>query len=265
MRAEGKAMRQAALKTRDTSMAMREEFEASGAWLFRWRSYLPLLLLALLLWVVYSVPRPFAAFINQTLWDMLCLFVALLGMAVRVATIGCTPRRTSGRNTQHQVADTLNVTGMYSIVRHPLYLGNLIIVLGIASYAQLWWMTLLTLLAFTLYYERIMFAEEAFLRNKFGATYEQWAATTPAWVPRLRQWRAGSLRFSLRNVLKREYNGTFAIFAVLAVLNAVMTLSMNKPLQLNSLWTQLLIAAAAVWVVLRCLKRYTRVLGVTGR
>ena len=73
-------------------MAMREEFETSGAWLFRWRSYVPLLLLALLLWVVHREPRPYAHSIDDALWDMLCLLVALLGMAIRVATIGCTPR-----------------------------------------------------------------------------------------------------------------------------------------------------------------------------
>lgn len=246
-------------------MALREEFEASGAWLFRWRSYVPLVLLALLLWVVYREPRPYAQTIDDTVWDMLCLCVALLGMGVRVATIGCTPRRTSGRNTQHQVAETLNVTGVYSIVRHPLYLGNLIIVLGIACYAQLWWMTLLTWLAFTLYYERIMFAEEAFLRDKFGATYEGWAAATPALLPRLRQWQPASLPFSMRNVLKREYNGTFAIFLVLALLNADMNWRLHGSLQLNGLWTPLLISAAVVWLILRCLKRYTRVLGVAGR
>ncbi len=246
-------------------MALREEFEASGAWLFRWRSYMPVVLLALLLWVVYSEPRPYAQTIDANVWDIACLCVALLGMGVRVATIGCTPRRTSGRNTQHQVAETLNVTGMYSVLRHPLYLGNLIIVLGIASYAQLWWMTLLTWLAFTLYYERIMFAEEAFLRDRFGATYVRWAAATPAWIPRPGQWQPASLPFSLRNVLKREYNGTFAIFLVLALLNTVMNWRLHGSLQLSALWTPLLIGAALVWLILRCLKRYTRVLGVAGR
>src|SRR2546422_497608 len=64
---------------------------------------------------------------------------------------------------------------------------------------------LIDVLAFWLYYERIMFAEEAFLRQKFGETYQRLAATTPAFFPRFGQWRKPSLPFSWRNVMRREY------------------------------------------------------------
>ncbi|MGB8874133.1 MAG: hypothetical protein WCC75_12145, partial [Desulfobaccales bacterium] len=45
---------------------------------------------------------------------------------------GLPPRGTSGRNTQGQVAETLNTTGIYSLVRNPLYLGNFLIWLGLS-------------------------------------------------------------------------------------------------------------------------------------
>lgn len=117
-------------------MALQEEFENSGVWLFRWRSYLPL---------------------------------ALIG--IRIFTIGHTSKRTSGRNTKRQIADTLNTTGIYSVVRHPLYLGNFFMFLGVMLFAHLWWLLLIYILVFWLYYERIMFAEEAFLRKNFGDEY----------------------------------------------------------------------------------------------
>ena len=45
---------------------------------------------------------------------------------------------------------------------------------------KVWWLPVIYSLAFWIYYERIMFAEEAFLRQKFGETYRRWAATTPS-------------------------------------------------------------------------------------
>ena len=54
--------------------------------------------------------------------------------------VGFTPRGTSGRNTKEgQVAESLNTLGMYSMCRHPLYLGNLLMWLGIVMYmGHLW-------------------------------------------------------------------------------------------------------------------------------
>jgi protein-S-isoprenylcysteine O-methyltransferase Ste14 len=42
-----------------------------------------------------------------------------------------------------------------------------------------WWVTVIFILAFCLYYERIIIAEESFMRRKFGKTYEDYAAQTP--------------------------------------------------------------------------------------
>ena len=57
-----------------------------------------------------------------------------------------------------------------------------------------------------------MFAEEQFLRGKFGQAYLDWAAGVPAFWPALGRWKSPEVGFSLRNVLKREYNGFFAMF-----------------------------------------------------
>jgi protein-S-isoprenylcysteine O-methyltransferase Ste14 len=111
-------------------------------------------------------------------WEVGCLLVSLLGLGVRILTIGHAPKDTSGRNTQGQVAGTLNTTGMYSVVRHPLYLGNYLMWLGISMFLHTWWFVALMTALFALYYERVMFAEEAFLRQKFGDAFERWADAT---------------------------------------------------------------------------------------
>ena len=100
------------------------------------------------------------------IWPLVCLSVGMAGQKVRALCVGYTPRGTSGRNTKEgQVAETLNTLGMYSICRHPLYLGNLLMWLGIVMYMGHVWFTVAFLLLYALYYERIMFAEEHFLGN----------------------------------------------------------------------------------------------------
>lgn len=69
---------------------------------------------------------------------------------------------------------------MYSIVRNPLYLGNFLMVLRVVLVLRVWWLSLLYLLVFTIYYERIIFAEEMFLKHAcFSPQIERVAAAGP--------------------------------------------------------------------------------------
>src|SRR5690625_4190690 len=118
---------------------------------------------------------------------MFAVLVSIAGLSIRLVTIGFTSKNTSGRNTtEGQVADTLNTTGIYSTVRHPLYLGNFLMWLGIALWTGNFWFIISFCLFYWVYYERIMFAEESFLRKKFGDRYLEWAEQTPAFFPSLK-------------------------------------------------------------------------------
>ena len=64
--------------------------------------------------------------------------LTLSGLALRAYTVCTTPKGTSGRNTARQVADHLNTKGIYSVVRHPLYLANYLIWAGILLLLILW-------------------------------------------------------------------------------------------------------------------------------
>jgi protein-S-isoprenylcysteine O-methyltransferase Ste14 len=131
-------------------MALQQEFEVQGNFLFRYRSHLPLVLLPIAFWVIsYMVQRNPSLFSvsDLTFLEILAIASCLLGLVIRIFTVGYTPKNTSGRNTaQGQVADRVNITGIYSIVRHPLYLGNYFMWLGIAILTgELWFLVAFTL------------------------------------------------------------------------------------------------------------------------
>src|SRR5438132_991783 len=115
-------------------MPLKEELQQQGDWLFRWRSYVPLALVPVLLAAIVTEEPPVRSPADRW-WMLFCLGVSLVGLGIRVLTVGFVPRGTSGRNTRRQMARQLNSTGMYSVVRHPLYLGNMVIWLGIAMTA----------------------------------------------------------------------------------------------------------------------------------
>lgn len=202
-------------------MFLSEQLEATGLWLFRWRSYLPVLLLALVVGslMVYRPALDAGRFDHA--WEILCLGIGFLGLGVRAYTVGHVPPGTSGRITGSQVAKELNTTGSYSLARHPLYFGNLLMWMGPALYPRLWWLTVIVALVFWLYYERIMLAEEAYLNEQFGVGFVAWAQRTPAFWPRPSLRRPPSLRLSVRRALRREMSGFFGLVVTMTLLELV--------------------------------------------
>jgi protein-S-isoprenylcysteine O-methyltransferase Ste14 len=238
-------------------MPLIEEFESVGHWLFRWRSYLPLVTTVLLLFGLQHFSYPFGSHFLDELWEVLCLVVSFFGLIIRALTIGWSSNRTSGRHTARQVADALNTTGMYSIVRNPLYLGNFLMVLGVVIFLRVWWIPFIYVLLFALYYERIIFAEEMFLRRKFGKDYVEWAAKTPVFFPRLRLWKAPASPFSWRKVLRREYHGMIAVVVSMFVLEIVSDVYSGHGLEIDTMWRIVLPVAFAAYFVVRIIHKHT--------
>ena len=246
-------------------MALREEFRKSGEWLFRWRSYLPLLLIVLFLLACAGFRHPHGSLPGGGWWEIFCLAVSFAGLGVRIFTGGYVPAGTSGRNVKGQVADVLNTTGVYSLVRHPLYLGNFLIWLGISLFWGLWWFSLIIVLILWLYYERIMFAEEEYLRDKFGESFTIWAEKTPAFIPKLGQWLKPNLPFSIKTAIRKEYSAFFAIIVVFTLLKIAEAFVSQGRLWIGWHWTLLFGASLIIYLGVRFLKKRTGWLNVTGR
>jgi lipid A Kdo2 1-phosphate O-methyltransferase len=253
-------------------MALLEELESQGHFLFRWRSYIPALIV--LLSVVYIKDYKYVGGTYQThlFYLFFCFFISLLGVFVRSITIAYTPKHTSGRNTKEQVAETVNRTGIYSVLRHPLYVGNFLIFLGIVLLANSISFSLIFVLFYFYYYERIIFTEEQFMRRKFGDTYKNWADQTPIMLPRFSNYQKPALPFSFRNILKREYPtlaGSIVAFIIydycIVYLNELSVhsgdlLKVIKPIHIYSFTF-----AFVFYVLIRVIVKTTKLLEVEGR
>lgn len=229
-------------------MPLQEEFIKSGNWLFRWRSYFPLLLLIVLLMSLNNYTYLGGKHRIDTLWELGCLCVSLIGLCLRVITIGFISKGTSGRNTKLQKADILNTEGMYGVVRHPLYLGNFFVGLGISLFFHLWWLPVIYMLSFSVYYERIMFAEEDYLRKKFGRHYTSWAEKTPPFIPRNLRWIKPKSDFSLKMVVHREYHTILALVSSMFVIEMLGDWRITGKIVFDPVWTVLLVSSIALYM-----------------
>jgi protein-S-isoprenylcysteine O-methyltransferase Ste14 len=245
-------------------MPMRESLKRHGDWLFRRRSYVPVALLPIVAAGVAASAHP-VPLAREREWELICFLVSFLGLAVRAWTIGTAPARTSGRNQGRQIADRLNTTGPYSVVRNPLYVGNALMWAGVVLFARSPWLALAVGFTFWLVYERIVYAEEEFLRERFGGEFVAWAAVTPAFVPRPRSYQPASLPFSFRNVLRREYSGLFALVILYTAEVLEWWRFATGHWYADPVWLSAAAASAVLYVTLRTLKRRTRLLNVEGR
>ncbi|HEX2921089.1 MAG TPA: isoprenylcysteine carboxylmethyltransferase family protein [Bacteroidales bacterium] len=244
-------------------MALVHEFEKTGNWLFRRRSWLPVVLVATGILILFLVNRQ--AIIFDLRDELIFLGVSLFGELIRIVTVGYAPLNTSGRNTEvGQLADVLNTKGMYSIVRHPLYLGNFFMWLGPVLFMKSIGFLIVFILVYWVYYERIMFAEEQFLRRKFGEAYDKWSEKVPAILPSGWNYIPPTLPFSFRNVLKREYNSFVNIFVIFTVLDLFRNYFLTERIFFTGMWLYMTIAAIVIWFTIRTIDKKTSWLDVEG-
>jgi len=162
---------------------------------------------------VYSAPLLAAA---------LGAMVALVGQSIRVLTIGLDYIIRGGRDGK-VYADKLVTGGLFAHCRNPLYLGNLLIVTGLAVAADSVTGLLIAPALFLFAYHCIISAEEEFLLGKFGDEYRAYCARTPRLGVRLRglAQTVRGMTFHWRRVVVKEYGTPVAWMTGIAVLTVV--------------------------------------------
>ena len=145
----------------------------TGGWLFRQRTWLPLPLVAALLFI----PPPADA--AGSLWIIGAVVVAT-GEAIRlwaVHHIGAISRTRSDR------LGPLIASGPFARVRNPLYLGNILLWTGFALSARLVWVAPIIIVLLALEYHAIVRWEERLLAERIGEPYAEYVTAVPRWLP----------------------------------------------------------------------------------
>jgi hypothetical protein len=78
----------------------------------------------------------------------------------------------------------LAVTGPYAATRNPLYLGSALLAVAFAIAGNSYWAGGLVLVYFAIFYYAVMRNEEADLKLRFGAVYQQYADRVPLFLPK---------------------------------------------------------------------------------
>ena len=244
-------------------MALLHDLEKQGNFLFKYRGQFPLVLFVLAIPFLYWTEA--VGHFYQSACTILAVILSVIGFVIRAYTIGTTPKGTSGRNTQTQLAEQLNTTGIYSLVRHPLYLGNYFMWIGIVVFSFNLYFVIVVSLLYIIYYERIMFAEERFLEKQFGQSFLDWSSQKPAFIPSFSNYQKSDVPFSLTSVLRREYSGVLATVIGFAYVFVVRHYFESQQLVLSKSLLICLVVSAFTALVLRTLKRNTKLLEEDGR
>lgn len=190
--------------------------------------------------------------------DGLGVCIALLGQALRIITIGYEYIERGGRD-RKVYASTLVQGGVFGHCRNPLYLGNIMLAVGIALvvHSAAFYLIVLPLVGYA--YVAIVAAEEAFLQGKFGDAYRDYCQRVNRWIPRWRGWSqsVAGMRFNWRRVLVKEYNTTFVLVLALVAVKFWADYRVRGPSALPS-GTALLFAFACWlcgYVCVRALKK----------
>lgn len=224
-----------------------------GNFFFKYRNLLFILLYGLLF---LPSPELFTENIFQAdykTWPLVIgLFVTILGQAIRGATIGLAYIVRGGKD-KKVYAEHLVSTGIFSHCRNPLYVGNILMLLGVGVLANSLIYVAIIMPLFLFIYQAIVLAEEHFLRGKFGADFDAYCAKVNRWIPSLKGISAtfSSMEFNWKRWVLKEYTTQFIWLAGIALL--IIRLYRIEDVKDNSVYAIVILAIG--YAIVRYLKK----------
>lgn len=224
-----------------------------GRFLFRFRNGLfPLV------YLLAFVPSP-SLFSDWRVAMIVGVVVALCGQLIRAYSIGWVYIIRGGRDRRFYAED-LVTEGAFAHSRNPLYLGNILIAIGVGVALNSVVFTVVGGGFFLFAYRAIVAGEESYLREKFGSEFDRYCERVPRFFPSLagigKTWREHSFRW--RRLLVKEYGTTFVwVAGILAgKLYQFYRLGVGRidPVPIHRLWG-LLGCAFVGYAVARVLKK----------
>ncbi len=157
---------------------------------------------------LYFRERPFSL-TRLNVWVVIGLILIAGGLSFRLAALGCIRKR------EHLAMD-----GVYSLCRHPLYLGSVLLAYGFCTLLADVENFVLATVYFVVFYPLTILWEEIRLGTLYGEAHRRYCARTPMLLP-LGAFRAGA--FTWQAAMSR--GGTPLLAAVLIVLTSVQVMA----------------------------------------
>ena len=180
-----------------------------GNFFFKIRSFTPIpFILALL-------------YFAEPAWQTVVIGVPFIGAGelLRIWAVGYAGASTRARTLG--AARDLVTTGPYSYVRNPLYLGNLLLSLGVCLAAGVYWLVAVLIIGYLFQYLPIIAVEEAYLLESCGSVYQVYREWVPRFIPQFRPYPKPSRHdFSFARAIKSEKRTLTAILCVIGLLFA---------------------------------------------
>jgi len=195
---------------------------------------------------------------NYYIWPIIIgLTITIIGQAIRGLTIGLAYIVRGGRD-KKVYAENLVTEGIFNHCRNPLYLGNILMLLGVGILSNSIIFLGIFIPLFLFIYQAIVLAEENFLREKFGQQFDAYCSRVDRW------WinfagignTFGSMKFNVRRWILKEYNTQF-----IWLTGIVLLLLKNYPnvISTNNDFRNVIVAIAlAVLVLAYLLIRYLK-------
>jgi protein-S-isoprenylcysteine O-methyltransferase Ste14 len=193
--------------------------------------------------------------------------IAIIGQGFRAMTIGFKYIVRGGKDKKVYAVD-LVTEGMFGHCRNPLYVGNILMLLGVGLLSNSLYFIIIVVPIFCFIYQAIVLAEENYLRGKFGPQYDVYAKDVNRWLPHLggiTETFRGAI-FNWRRYLLNEYNTLYmlamSMYLVLLVHNpTLMSLSVNDKLKLSAM---VVIILTGLFLFVRHLKKTNRLSRTLG-
>ncbi|MET0636315.1 MAG: isoprenylcysteine carboxylmethyltransferase family protein [Chitinophagaceae bacterium] len=182
-----------------------------GNFFFKYRNWIFILFYAALFipsWPLFS-RNDFGKY--YYFWPItLGLLITVLGQLIRGLTIGLAYIVRGGKEGK-PYAEGLVTEGIFTHARNPLYVGNILMLLGVGILANSLFYVGIMMPVFLFIYQAIVLAEENFLRGKFGPGFDAYCKKVNRWWPNLRRIgkTLGSMGFNWRRWILKEHTTQF--------------------------------------------------------
>jgi protein-S-isoprenylcysteine O-methyltransferase Ste14 len=146
---------------------------------FKYRSYTPIPFL--LLMVIFAEPSVMSMIIGFA--------IAISGELIRYWGVSWAGSET--RTTGEAGGTYLIISGPFAFVRNPLYVGNILLYIGIGimSWSLFPYLQMVAILFFAVQYHFIVLEEEKYLKEKFGENYSKYVKNVPRFIPRFTSYK----------------------------------------------------------------------------